>query len=525
MTEFDKAGFRTVERALISVHDKTGIAGLARRLAEMGVEILSTGGTADAMRAEGVGVRDVSELTGFRELLGGRVKSLHPAVHAGVLARDDVPGDMAELAVHGIDRIDLVVVNLYPFGGRPSGGTVAEATELIDIGGPALVRAAAKNHARVAAVTAPKDYAELLSELEAGGGSTSLKFRRDLAARAFSMTADYDAAIAEWMHGLAGNDLPERILIGGRAGRRLPYGENPHQGATFHAIGPSGWGLGSARQRSGNPPGYNNLLDAAAAVSLASEFDEDLHAACAIVKHGTPCGAAVAQSTAEAFDRAWSSDPVSAFGGVVALNRTLDSKTAERIAGRFIEVVVAPAVGEGAIGMLQARPGLRVLECGVSGPASDHREFRSVPGGVLVQEPDGSRFDPGAFRAVTARVPSANEWMDLEFAWKVAKHAKSNAIVLAAGGTAVGIGSGQTSRVAAAGMAAANLREHHAGTEGVVAASDGFFPFADGVEALAAAGTVAVIQPGGSRNDAEVVAAADELGLAMVFTGIRSFRH
>lgn len=525
MTEVDTAGSRKVERALISVHDKTGLAGLVRQLAEFGVEILSTGGTADAIRAEGVGVRDVSELTGFRELLGGRVKSLHPAVHAGVLARDEVPGDMAELAAHGIDKIDLVVVNLYPFGSRPSGSSVGEATELIDIGGPALVRAAAKNHARVAAVTDPKDYAELLSELESGRGLTSLGFRQDLAARAFSMTADYDAAIAEWMHGLSGNDVPERVLICGRGGRRLPYGENPHQGATFHAVGPTGRGLGSARQRSGKPPGYNNLLDADAAASLASEFDAGRHAACAIVKHGTPCGAAVAQSTAEAFDRAWNSDPVSAFGGVVALNRPLDAGTAAGIAGRFVEVVVVPEVSGEAIGMLRARPGLRILECAVSDFASGRREIRSVAGGMLVQEPDRSRFDAGAFRVVTDRVPTATEWNDLEFAWKVAKHAKSNAIVLAAGGAAVGIGSGQTSRVAAAGMASANLREHHAGTEGVVAASDGFFPFADGVEALAAAGAVAVVQPGGSRNDAEVIGAADELGLAMVFTGIRSFRH
>lgn len=525
MTEIEDKGSRKVERALISVHNKTGLAGLARRLAELGVEILSTGGTADAIRAEGVGVREMSELTGFRELLGGRVKSLHPAVHAGVLARDDVAGDIAELAAHGIDRIDLVVVNLYPFGNRPSGSTVAEATEFIDIGGPALVRAAAKNHARVAAVTDPKDYTELLSELESGGGSTSLGYRQDLAARAFSLTAGYDAAIAEWMHGLAGNDVPERVLIGGWDGRRLPYGENPHQGATFHSVGPPGRGLGSARQWSGKPPGFNNLLDADAAASLASEFEEDLHAACVIVKHGTPCGAAVAQSTAEAFERAWSSDPVSAFGGAVALNRPLDSGTAARIADRFVEVVIAPSLSEEAIGILRARPGLRILECRVSGVADGGREFRSVSGGILVQQPDGSRFDPGAFRVVTKRVPTAKEWKDLEFAWKVAKHAKSNAIVLAAGGGAVGIGTGQTSRVAAAGMASANLREHHAGTEGVVAASDGFFPFADGIEALAEAGAVAVIQPGGSRNDAEIIGAADALGLAMVVTGIRSFRH
>ena len=416
-------------------------------------------------------------------------------------------------------------MNLYPFGSRPPETAVAETTELIDIGGPALVRAAAKNHARVAAVTDPRDYAELVSELESGGGSTSLEFRRHLAARAFSLTAGYDASIADWIHGLAGGDVPERILIGGRDGRCLPYGENPHQGATFHAVGPRGRGLGSARQLSGKPPGYNNLLDADAAASLASEFDENRHAACVIVKHGTPCGAAVARSTAEAFERAWNSDPVSAFGGVVALNRPLDSETAGKIAGRFVEVLVAPAVGDDAVAMLQARPGLRILECGVSDFASGGREFRSVSGGVLVQEPDRSSFNPGAFRAVTTKVPTEKEWVDLEFAWKVAKHAKSNAIVLAAGGAAVGIGSGQTSRVAAAGMAAANLREHHSGAEGIVAASDGFFPFADGVEALAAAGAVVVIQPGGSRNDTEVIGAADELGLAMVFTGIRSFRH
>jgi len=525
LTGNNDRGANVIRRAIISVHDKSGLADLARSLAELGVQILSTGGTADTIRAGGIEVQDVSELTGFRELLGGRVKSMHPAVHAGILTRRDVHGDLEELNEHGIEMIDLVVANFYPFDSRQPDSGVAKATELIDIGGPALVRAAAKNHAFVTVATDPEDYAELLAEMTVGGGSTSLEFRKRLAARAFSLTAAYDAEIATWLHGLVSENDPERILINGRNGCSLPYGENPHQRATFHAVGPSGHGLGSARQIGGKPLGYNNLLDANAAAALASEFDEGRLAACALVKHGTPCGVAVAHSPSEAFEKAWNCDPVSAFGGVVAMNRPLDANTAERIAGRFVEVLIAPSVDEDAVRVLKAKPRLRILECGVPDFAGDNREVRSVCGGLLVQDPDRSRFDREECRVVTVMGPTEEQWDDLEFAWNVAKHAKSNAIVLAANGAAVGIGSGQTSRVAAAGMASANHHNHHANARNVVAASDGFFPFPDGIEKLATAGVAAIIQPGGSRNDSEIIKAANELGLAMVFTGIRNFRH
>ncbi len=517
---------RSIRRALVSVHDKSGLGELAHRLSEMNVEILSTGGTADAIRAEGIEVSDLSGMTGFRELLGGRVKSLHPAVHAAILARRDVPDDLSELDAHGIGAIDLLVVNFYPFGNRSPDAGVAETTELIDIGGPALVRAAAKNHVAVTVITSPEDYPELLQELATGGGTTGPEFRRRNAAKAFSLTSAYDAGIASWLWDLAEEECPPTIVVSARDGRKLAYGENPHQGAAHYTTVAGNHGIGAASQHCGKPLGYNNLLDADAALSLASEFDAERHAVCAIIKHGTPCGAAAGGTPAEAFEKAWSCDPISAFGGVIAFNCSLDEDTASMIADRFVEVVLAPGVSDGAVKAIQERrPGLRLLACPTIDPLAVSQQLRSVSGGLLVQDRDIGQFEPDAFSTVTGREPTEQQWADLEFAWKVAKHAKSNAVVLASSGAAVGIGAGQTSRVVAVEMAAINLLQHHLDASPLVAASDGFFPFVDGLEAIAAVGASAVIQPGGSRNDPEVISAANRLGLAMVFTGRRSFRH
>ena len=518
---------KPVRHALLSVHNKHGIVDLAKGISEHGFTIISTGGTARALRAEGIEAIDVSAITGFPEMLDGRVKSLHPAIHAGILARRDVEDDMAALKEQGIGPIDLIVANLYPFLGRPKDCGFEEAIELVDIGGPALIRAAAKNHFSVTVICHPENYSGLIDELEAGDGSTSLEFRRRMARSAFELTAEYDAAISEWLlEPEAGGPADLKLPYAVRPGKALPYGENPHQTAMFWPAGNGNSGLAAIRQWNGKPLGYNNYLDADAAAAIVAEFDPEARAACAIVKHGSPCGVALADSPKSAFERAWSCDDVSAFGGVVAFNRPICVDDAKCLASRFIEVVIAPMVAPRARQMLKGKPRLRILTCRIEDFAEPASEFRSVHGGILSQNSDTSGFDAASFRTETKLAPTQEQWADLEFAWRVARHAKSNAVVLAKGGATFGIGSGYTSRIEAAERASVNSRRRHPGRlRSGAAASDGFFPFADALVEIASCGVSAVIQPGGSRKDAEVVAMADELELAMVFTGTRVFRH
>jgi len=513
-----------IRRALISVSDKTGLRELVEGLTTHNVEILSTGGTARAIQSWGFKVQETSEMTGFGELLGGRVKSLHPALHAALLARRDAPTDLDALKEMGLAPVDLLVVNFYPFIDRPPATGITEAIDLIDIGGPALVRAAAKNHDAVTVITSPTDYPNLLGALGAGG-TTDLAFRRRCALRAFALTSYYDSQIAAWLQPLADDENPEHFVVGARNGKRLVYGENPHQKAHVFIAGSGSHGLAAAHQHSGKPLGYNNLLDADAAGALAGEFDAGTTAACVIVKHGSPCGVATAATAAEAFTKAWTGDPLSAFGGVIAFNRPLDVQTAALIVEQFVEVVLAPAAAPDAVTALQARSGVRLLTCERSDGDPASLEVRSLCGGLLVQTPDQGVMDPTTFRTITKIRPSSAQQADMQFAMQVAKHARSNAIVIATGGATLGIGAGQTSRVAAVSMAVDNRNQHHRSCRGPVAASDGFFPFPDGVESLAKAGVVAIAQPGGSRNDAKVIAAADRLGLAMVLTDRRCFRH
>ena len=518
-----------IRRALLSVSDKTGLVPFAAFLAGLGVELVSTGGTARALREAGLVVRDVAELSGFPEILDGRVKTLAPQVHGGLLARRDDPHHMAALAAHGIGPIDLVAVNLYPFETTAAEGRgFDECVETIDIGGPALIRAAAKNHAFVAVLTAPSHLAELRDELTAKGGTT-LATRRRLAAEAFARTAAYDAAIARWF--ATGNDVlfPPRTAFAGALAQTLRYGENPHQQAAFYRTDARP-GVATARQVQGKELSYNNIADTDAAYECAAEFDEP---AIVIVKHANPCGVAVAASLAAAWDRALACDPVSAFGGIVAANRTLDEEAAERIAAIFTEVVIAPDATEAAKTVFARKKNLRLLLAGgLPDPRAPGLLFRSVAGGFLAQTRDGGRVAAGSLRVVTKRTPTDAERADLVFAFRVAKHVKSNAIVYAKGGATVGIGAGQMSRVDSARIAAWKAAEaaKAAGlpeplTRGSVVASDAFFPFADGLVSAAEAGATAVIQPGGSVRDAEVIEAADQRGLAMVFTGMRHFRH
>ncbi|MCL4186351.1 MAG: bifunctional phosphoribosylaminoimidazolecarboxamide formyltransferase/IMP cyclohydrolase [Rhodobacteraceae bacterium] len=526
-------GLVAVRRALISVSDKAGLDGLGRMLAARGVELVSTGGTAAALRAVGLVVRDVSELTGLPEMLDGRVKTLHPGVHGGLLARRDDPSHVAALAAHGLLAIDLLVVNLYPFEATvASGADAAACIEQIDIGGPAMLRAAAKNHAHVAVVTDPEDYAALGEELERHGGATSGAFRARLALTAFGRTAAYDAAVAGWLAGVVAEPAPRRQVLAGRLAQPLRYGENPHQRAALYLGGPPRAGVATARQVQGKELSYNNIGDADAAWELVAEFAPAEGAACVIVKHGNPCGVARGASAAEAHARAFDCDRSSAFGGIVALNVALDGPTAEAIAAVFTEVVIAPGADDAARAVFASRPNLRLIVAALPEPATAGPAWRQVAGGFLLQDRDAATLDPGALRCVTRRAPTAAEAADLDFAWRVAKHVKSNAIVFARGGATVGIGAGQMSRVDSTRIAARKAEDMAAAlcladspARGASVASDAFFPFPDGVEALAAAGATAVIQPGGALRDAEVVAAADALGLAMLFTGIRHFRH
>jgi phosphoribosylaminoimidazolecarboxamide formyltransferase/IMP cyclohydrolase len=535
-----------IRRALVSVSDKAGVAGLARRLHELGVELLSTGGTASLLRDAGLPVREVSSYTGFPEIMGGRVKTLHPRVHGGLLGRRGV--DDAVMREHGIDPIDLLVINLYPFAATVAraGCTYDEAIENIDIGGPAMLRAAAKNHAHVAVLVDPADYDPLLEELARDGG-LSFATRQRLAARAYAHTAAYDATVAAYL----GAASSEEVTVGGSPPRPdealrepvtvtsyprilalrfekkldLRYGENPHQSAAFYAD-PSvtAASIATARQLQGKELSFNNIADADTALECVRQFDGP---ACVIVKHANPCGVAVAATAAEAYQQAYRTDPTSAFGGIIALNRPLDAATARAIIDRqFVEVIVAPVIGPAAREALATKRNLRVLETGdLAAGRPGASELRSVAGGLLLQSRDAGTISAGELRIVTKRRPEAAELDDLLFAWRVGKYVKSNAIVYARGGMTLGIGAGQMSRVVSSRIAAMKASEEGLGVEGAVMASDAFFPFRDGLDVAAGFGIRAVIQPGGSVRDSEVIAAADEHGMAMVFTGMRHFRH
>ncbi len=510
---------KPVRRALLAVSDKTGIVELARALDVLGVELLSTGGTAAAIAGGGVPVREVSEHTGFPEIMDGRVKTLHPIIHGGILGRRAVDG--ATMDRHGIAPIDLVVVNLYPFEETTAPGdcTPEEAVENIDIGGPTLLRAAAKNHADVLAVVDPGDYPRVIELLRDGGAT--LEERRGFAARAFAHTAGYEAAIAAWF---AEDGLPDRLTLGFAKRLELRYGENPHQAAAFYAgHRPEPGTVGNLDQLQGKALSYNNIADTDAALCCVQAFEAP---ACVIVKHANPCGVAVAQDIGAAYEGAFATDPTSAFGGIVAFNRVLDAGTLEAVIGnQFAEVVVAPAVAPAAVEAARKRRNLRLLVVGDPVPGGSRRDFKRVGGGLLVQDEDGLCLDETALRAVARRAPTDAEMADLLFAWKVAWFVKSNAIVYARDGRTVGVGAGQMSRVVSARIASMKAEDAGLAVAGAVMASDAFFPFRDGVDAAAHAGIRAVIQPGGSMRDGECIEAADEHGMAMVFTGVRHFRH
>ena len=515
-----------IRRALLSVSDKTGVVDLARALADKGVELVSTGGTAKALREAGLAVKDVSDLTGFPEMMDGRVKTLHPMVHGGLLAvRDDVEHAKA-MTDHGIGAIDLVVVNLYPFEATVARGADRDTViENIDIGGPSMVRSAAKNHAYVAIVTDPADYAIVAT------GETTLDQRRLFAAKAFAATASYDGAIARWFGTVdQGEAFPPLLPVTMRRAATLRYGENPHQSAAFYASNDGVRGIGQARQVQGKELSYNNLNDADAALELVAEF-RDAQPTCVIVKHANPCGVATGASLEQAYAEAFACDTVSAFGGIIAVNRPLDAATAKAITGIFTEVVVAPDADEEALALFAAKKNLRLLLTGeLPDPARGGLFAKTIAGGWLVQDRDAGV--PGDLKVVTKRAPTEQELADCRFAWTIAKHVKSNAIVYAKDGATAGVGAGQMNRLESARIAAWKAKDaaEKAGwtsprTIGSAVASDAFFPFADGLLAAVEAGATAVIQPGGSIRDDEVIAAADAAGLAMVFTGMRHFRH
>lgn len=525
---------RRISRALISVSDKTGLAELVTDLAERGVTLLSTGGTSKAIQAAGAPVTDVADVTGFPEMMDGRVKTLHPKVHGGLLALRGHPEHEAALLAHGIPPIDLVAVNLYPFEETVGAGKpYADCIENIDIGGPAMIRAAAKNHADVVVIVDVEDYAALRDELKANDGATTLAFRKRMAAKAYARTAAYDAAISTWFAQELGEKTPDYFALGGRLAETMRYGENPHLSAGFYRSAERRSGVATARQLQGKALSFNNINDTDAAFELVAEFDPARTAAVAIIKHMNPCGVAEGASLAEAYRKALACDPVSAFGGIVAMNRPLDAEAAKAMVEIFTEVIIAPQASEEAAAIVRAKKNLRLLVTGgLPDPRAPGRAVRSVAGGFLLQDRDNAVIDDLDLRVVTKRRPGERELADLKFAWRVAKHVKSNAIVYAKDGATVGVGAGQMSRVDSARIAAWKAEEaaRIAGlaeplTRGSVVASDAFFPFADGLLAAAAAGVTAVIQPGGSVRDNEVIAAADEKGLAMVFTGVRHFRH
>ncbi|MBB3951009.1 bifunctional phosphoribosylaminoimidazolecarboxamide formyltransferase/IMP cyclohydrolase [Aureimonas jatrophae] len=521
-----------LRRALLSVFDKTGVVDLARALHERGVELVSTGGTHRALTEAGLPVKDVGELTGFPEIMDGRVKTLHPLVHGGLLGIRDDATHAEAMRAHGIAAIDLLVVNLYPFNEtRRSGAPFATILENIDIGGPAMIRAGAKNHSYVSVLTDPADYAALLDELDRNGGETTLRARRRWAGAAFAQTAAYDAAVSAWFaEGEEG--APKRLAVAGVSAGQLRYGENPHQRASFYLDGTQRFGVATARQVQGKELSYNNINDTDAAFELVAEFDPERTAAVAIIKHANPCGVAEGASLIDAYGRALACDPVSAFGGIVALNRRLDAVSARAITEVFTEVIIAPDADEEAIQIVAAKRNLRLLLTGgLPDPRTGGTVIRSVAGGFLAQTRDNGVVDDLELRVVTKRQPTAAEMADLRFAFRIAKHVKSNAIVYAKDLATVGIGAGQMSRVDSARIAARKAEDaaKAAGgtplTHGSAVASDAFFPFADGLLSAVEAGATAVIQPGGSMRDNEVIAAADENDIAMVFTGMRHFRH
>jgi phosphoribosylaminoimidazolecarboxamide formyltransferase/IMP cyclohydrolase len=525
---------RPVTRALLSVSDKTGLVEFARTLAAHGIELISTGGTRKALADAGLTVTDVSDLTQFPEMMDGRVKTLHPKVHGGLLAIRENPGHEAAMLAHDIRPIDLLVVNLYPFEATlAKGAPYEECVENIDIGGPAMIRAASKNHEDVAVVVESADYAAILEELAANEGATTLALRRRLAQKAFARTAAYDAEISNWLALEQGQATPPWRALGGRLAQEMRYGENPHQMAGFYRAGPQRPGVSTARQVQGKQLSYNNINDTDAAFECVAEFDPTRTAAVVIVKHANPCGVAEGATLEEAYVKALRCDPTSAFGGIVALNRRLDAASAKKIVEIFTEVIIAPEADEEAIALIAAKKNLRLLLTGgLPDPRAPGLTLRTVAGGFLAQGRDDAVVDEMALDVVTKRAPTARELADLKFAFRVAKHVKSNAIVYVRDGATVGVGAGQMSRVDSSRIAAQKAQEaaQAAGlseslAKGSAVASDAFFPFPDGLLAAAAAGATAVIQPGGSVNDKDVVAAADEAGLAMVFTGVRHFRH
>ena len=525
---------RHATRALISVSDKTGIAEFARALAGHGIELVSTGGTRKALSDAGLTVLDVSDLTGFPEMMDGRVKTLHPAVHGGLLAMRDNPQHAEAMRAQRIRPIDILVVNLYPFEDTVArGADFADCIENIDIGGPAMIRAAAKNHADVAVVVDASDYAAVLDELTRHRGMTTLALRRRLAAKAYARTAAYDAAIANWFARELNETAPDYRSVGGRLIEKLRYGENPHQSAAFYRTPDIRFGVASARQLQGKQLSYNNINDTDAAFECVAEFDPARVAACAIIKHANPCGVAEGASLLDAYSKALACDPVSAYGGIVALNRRLDAEAARAIVEIFTEVIIAPDASEEAIAIVAAKKNLRLLLAGgLPDPRAVGLAAKTVAGGLLVQSRDGAVVDDMDLKPVTKRAPTNAELRDLRFAFRVAKHVKSNAIVYAKDSSTVGIGAGQMSRVDSARIAARKALDaaQAAGlaapaTKGSVVASDAFFPFADGLLVAIEAGATAVIQPGGSVRDDEVIKAADAHGVAMVLTGTRHFRH
>jgi phosphoribosylaminoimidazolecarboxamide formyltransferase/IMP cyclohydrolase len=525
---------RHISRALLSVSDKTGLIPFAQTLHGMGVELISTGGTRKALADAGLPVKDVSDITGFPEMMDGRVKTLHPKVHGGLLAIRENPEHEAAMLAHGIGPIDLLVVNLYPFEATIQAGKSEEdCIENIDIGGPAMIRAASKNHADVTVIVEAADYEKVLAEMKANKGATTLALRTHLAAKAFARTAAYDAAISTWFAAHLGEATPDFRALGGKLAEPMRYGENPHQSAAFYHTAEIRPGVATARQVQGKQLSFNNINDTNAAFECVSEFDPNRAAAVVIVKHANPCGVAEGLSLREAYEKALRCDPVSAFGGIVALNRKLDAEAAKAIVEIFTEVIIAPDADEDAIALVAAKKNLRLLVTGgLADPRATGLDFRTVAGGFLAQSRDNAVIDDMTLKVVTKRAPTEREMADLRFAFRVAKHVKSNAIVYAKDLATVGIGAGQMSRVdssriaawkAAEAAKAAGLAESLA--KGSVVASDAFFPFADGLLAAAEAGATAIIQPGGSMRDDEVIKAADDAGLAMVFTGHRHFRH
>lgn len=525
---------RKVSRALLSVSDKTGVVEFARALAKIGVELVSTGGTRKSLADAGLNVRDISDLTHFPEMMDGRVKTLHPKVHGGLLAIRENPEHEAAMLAHDIQPIDLLIVNLYPFEETlAKGASFEDCVENIDIGGPAMIRGASKNHQDVAVVVDPGDYQCIIEELNETGGATRLATRRRLAQKAYARTAAYDAAISNWLAEQLNDEQPPVRAFGGRLAQVMRYGENPHQQAGFYLTADARVGVATAKQTQGKQLSYNNINDTNAAFECVSEFDPVRTAAVAIIKHANPCGVAEGTTLVEAYEKALRCDPVSAFGGIVALNRKIDVATAKEIIKIFTEVIIAPDADDEAIKLIGAKKNLRLLLTGgVPDPRAPGQAFHSVAGGFLVQTRDRAVVEDMTLTVVTKRAPTAHELNDLKFAYRVVKHVKSNAIVYAKDCATVGIGAGQMSRIDSSRIAAHKAQEaadtaqmSASLAQGSVVASDAFFPFADGLLAAAAAGASAIIQPGGSINDKDVIAAADAHNLAMVFTGVRHFRH